>query len=266
MDLGIYTRKQLLQTGETDRTIRCSLRHGDLRRVRHGWYATRSAPDDVVEAVRRGGAVSCVTALTHYGFWVAPGYDSLHVRGSKHLRQSAFCNPAGKPLPVTDAIDTAELALACAAYCMSGEDWIAVTDSYLNKSRRTPTDLRATLAARLSPPKLRLLSQCDGRSQSGTESIVRVRLRSLRYTVVVQPQIRGVGRVDLRVGKLLIECDSKLHHTSLRNYRNDRRRDRTAMVNGWLTMRLTYDDIIYDWPAVLADIQAVTRPRRHRMR
>ncbi|GAB11659.1 hypothetical protein GOARA_082_00470 [Gordonia araii NBRC 100433] len=266
MDTGVYTRKQLLRSGETNRSIRLAVQHGDLRRLRHGWYANDGARTDVVEAVIRGGAMSCVSALDHHGLWVAPGYGSLHVRGSKHLQRHDFCHPAGGPYPVDTAVDSAELALACATRCMSDEDWIAAADSYLNQRGKSVDELRAILGETVSPPNRRLLDRCDGRAQSGTESIARVRLRSLHYDVVVQPQIRGVGRVDLRIGRLLIECDSKLHHTSLRNYRNDRRRDRTALVNGWLTMRLTYDDILYDWPAVLADIRAVTRPRRHRIR
>ncbi|GAA3027615.1 hypothetical protein GCM10010528_06780 [Gordonia defluvii] len=266
MDTGVYTRKQLLQAGDSDRTIRLAVANGGLRRLRHGWYATGAASSQAIEAVLRGGAMSCVSALRQQGFWIAPGYESFHVRGSKHLQRAEFCRPAGGPLPVTAAVDSPELALACAAYCMSDEDWIAVADSYLNRTGRSVRQLREMLGETLSPPKRRLLRRCDRRSQSGTESIVRLRLRSLGYTVVVQPQIPGVGRVDLRIGRLLIECDSKQHHMSLHNYRNDRRRDRSALVNGWLTMRLTYDDILFDWPAVLADIRRITGPRRHRIR
>ncbi len=96
--------------------------------------------------------------------------------------------------------------------------------------------------------------------------MVRLRLRALGYAVEVQSEIPGIGRVDLRVGRLLIECDSKSHHTSLANYRNDRRRDRVALEHGWLTMRLTYDDVLYDWDGVLGSIRAITLPERHRMR
>jgi very-short-patch-repair endonuclease len=73
-----------------------------------------------------------------------------------------------------------------------------------------------------------------------------------------------VGRTDLRIGRLLLECDSITHHTSLENYHNDRRRDRRALVDGWLTMRITYDDVLYGWDGILADIRAITRPDRHR--
>jgi very-short-patch-repair endonuclease len=119
----------------------------------------------------------------------------------------------------------------------------------------------------MGPPASRvaaLLDKCDPDSQSGTESITRVRLRAVGFSVVVQPRIPGVGRVDLRVGRLLLECDSIRHHTSLENYHNDRRRDRRALVDGWLAMRITYDDVLYGWDAVIADIRAITRSDRHR--
>ncbi|WP_223291399.1 endonuclease domain-containing protein [Gordonia malaquae] len=118
--------------------------------------------------------------------------------------------------------------------CLPLDEWVAVCDSYLNST--------------------------------GTESIVRVRLRSAGFDVVVQPPVEGVGHADLRVGRLLIECDSVLHHASRADYERDHHRDRRAVVDGWLVLRLTYDDILYDWDGVLADILSITRPDRHRAR
>ncbi len=145
---------------------------------------------------------------------------------------------------------------------MTEEHWIAACDSVLESSLAH----RADIVSVLGPRGRTVLDQCDENAQSGTESLVRVRLRALNFAVIVQPRIPGVGKVDLRVGKLLIECDSKSHHTSLANYRNDRRRDRVALEHGWLTMRLTYDDVLYDWDGVLGSIRAITLPERHRMR
>jgi very-short-patch-repair endonuclease len=110
------------------------------------------------------------------------------------------------------------------------------------------------------------MEKCEPESQSGTESITRLRLRAAGFTVVVQPVILGIGRVDMRMGRLLIGCDSQSHHTSLDNYRNDRRRDRKALPDRWLTMRITYDDVLYGWEDVLADIRSITRTDRHRIR
>lgn len=175
--------------------------------------------------------------------------------------------------PSANAVDPVPTALLTAAGstgraaspCMTAEHWIATCDSALNSADLTV----AELASQMGPLARRvaaLLDKCDPNSQSGTESITRLRLRSAGFAVVVQPQITGVGRVDLGVGRLLLECDSVRHHTSLENYHNDRRRDRRALVDGWLTMRITYDDVLYGWDGVLADIRAITRTDRHRRR
>jgi very-short-patch-repair endonuclease len=267
MEIGVYSRPELQQRGLDGWQLRTQVRDGSLIRLRPGWYSTPTADAVVVEAVRRGGALGCVSALRHHGLWVPPGYDRVHVRTSKYNKTQGIrsCQGHGRPLPVTTAVDPIPVALDCAARCMSAEDWIVVCDSALNSAGLTIPGLMLamdTVAQRVST----LMGKCDPTSQSGTESITRLRLRAAGFTVIVQPAIPGVGRVDLRVGRLLIECDSRQHHTSLENYRNDRRRDRKALLDGWLTMRLTYDDVLYGWDEVLADIRSITRTDRHRIR
>ncbi|AZG47819.1 endonuclease domain-containing protein [Gordonia insulae] len=209
--------------------------------------------------------MSCVSALRHHGLWIPPGYDDLHVRGSRHHARRDFCRTPGRPLPVLTPIDPAPVALMVAARCMSREDWIVVCDSLLNSSGTSIRSLRSEMPQSSREIEDRML-RCDARAQSGTESAVRLRLRARGFHVVVQPKIPGVGYVDLQVGRLLLECDSKLHHTSPENYANDRRRDRKTLASGLITMRLTYDDVIYGWAETIADITAVTDADRHRPR
>ncbi len=264
MGHGVFTTAELIRLGVSESRIRRAARTGDLIRLRQGWYARPDADPTVVAAVRRGGVLSCVSALQHHGAWIAPGYDAVHVRTSKSLRGSMTqsCRGHGPPPPAATAVDPVDIALGCALGCMSDEHWIAACDSVLESGRALQADIESHLGSR-GPS---LLAKCDTNSQSGTETLVRLRLRALNFNVVVQPRISGVGKVDLRVGKLLIECDSKMHHTSLENYRNDRRRDRIALIRGWLTMRLTYDDVIYGWDETLAAIRGITKPERHRIR
>jgi very-short-patch-repair endonuclease len=51
-----------------------------------------------------------------------------------------------------------------------------------------------------------------------------------------------VGRVDFayRDAKLLIEVDSRLHHTSLLDLETDRTRDNRLMASGWRLLRITW--------------------------
>lgn len=264
---GVFTRAQLAELGIDDATLRRETRAGNLVRLRPGWYAARGADERVVAAVRAGGALSCVSALAWYGLWVPPGYAArTHLRRSRAMSTRAeSCDPAGPRLPIRQPVDPIGVALGAALRCMTDEDWIAVCDSYLNSHRISVPDVQAELGL-ITRRTARLLDRADARSQSGTESIVRVRLRTRRFTVVVQPRIAGVGHVDLRIGRLLLECDGRQYHSSAESYRNDRHRDRKSLIDNWLTMRLTYDDIIFGWSETLADITAVTDADRHRIR
>ncbi|MFT3661822.1 MAG: hypothetical protein QM809_10595 [Gordonia sp. (in: high G+C Gram-positive bacteria)] len=149
---------------------------------------------------------------------------------------------------------------------MSTEDWVATCDSYLNAAGITADQFLALLGHGGDGRLKRLLAMTDPRSQSGTESIVRVRLKARGFAVISQPVIAGVGHVDLRIGMLLIECDSMQHHTDPAAYQRDRTRDRKSAVGGWITLRLTYDDVLYGWDEVLQDIKAITDKGRHRAR
>ena len=268
MDHHVYRRADLLAHGYRDRQIRDALDAGVLHRVRSGWYADRSADPEVVAAVRRGGALGCVSALSKHQVWVAPGYPDLHVRAGKYSRSMAdgFCSGFGGPLPVTKAVDDVPLALMYAARCMTREHWIAAADSVMNSRRISADELRFRMG-HIPSPVADWMRACDARSQSGTESIVRTRLRNRGFHVVVQPRIESIGGyADLRIGRLLIECDSRLHHTSPENYRKDRRRDRKSLAGRWMTMRLTYDDVLFGWDEALADICTATDAGRHRIR
>lgn len=267
MDFGVYSTKELLQHGLSTWQIRRHAQTGLLTGLRRGWYATATADPDVVAAVRTGGVLSCVSALRKHRLWVAPGYQQVHMRPTRdgELKSARACVGFGRPPTALTAVDPIPVALLSAARCMSGEHWIATCDSAMNNAGMTVPQMVSEMgdcAHRVSA----LLQRCDPDAQSGTESITRVRLRAEGFAVVVQPRVAGVGRTDLRIGRLIIECDSISHHTSLESYQNDRRRDRRALVDGWLTMRVTYDDVMYGWEEVLADIRAITRADRHRRR
>lgn len=54
-----------------------------------------------------------------------------------------------------------------------------------------------------------------------------------------------VGRVELvyRTAKVLIEVDSRLHHTALDDYEHDRARDNRFVAEGFRVLRFTADQI-----------------------
>lgn len=234
--------------------------------MRKGWYAEKAADPVVRQAVTAGGVLSCVSALRHHGIWVPPD-KRVHVRLPLRDRcDRRSCRGYGQMPPLTTAVDPLLVAYNCAARCLDGEGFVAVSDSILHTTDCELADLRGAVSA--GPRRLReLFEWCDGRAMSGTESIARVRFRSVGLKVKVQFYIRDVGYVDLLIGdRLIVECDSREFHTSASNYQTDRTRDRTSLADGYITIRVTYEDVMFRWDEVMRDVLALVKRREHRRR
>lgn len=164
----------------------------------------------------------------------------------------------------TRAIDPLAGALQHAAHCLSEDYFVAVLDSTLRMPNPySEADLRQIFAG--APHRvLRLLDRVDPLAGSGTESVTRFRLRTAHVGVRSQVEIEDLGRVDLLVGeRLIVECDSKEHHNNVQR-REDNRRDRVAVLGGYRVLRFDYDDVMFRWDTVLAEIMDIVRSRRHR--
>lgn len=263
---GVFHRDELERLAISRRERLHMLAAEELDSPRKDWYAAPGCHSVVKDAVSAGGVLSCVSALKYYGFWVPPGYSNDHVRRARSSAQyQQSCRGFSRTAAGRTAVDPVVTALECAARCLREEDWIAVCDSVQNALGLSADALRGamgTLPARVQG----WFAKTDCDAQSGTESIVRVRLRALGYKVVVQPRVEGVGHSDLRIGRLVIECDGRQYHSSAAEFQADRTRDRKAVIDGWIVIRLTYDDVLFGWAEVLEDIRAITRKDRHRRR
>jgi len=136
-------------------------------------------------------------------------------------------------------------------------------DSALNKGLVTLSQLH--VAARALPARFsRAIQRCDPLSQSGTESLVRVRLRRLGIRVLTQFRRPGVGRVDLLVGdRLVIECDSEAFHGDDEGQERDYDRDLVLLDGDFLVMRLRYRHVVYEWDRIEPIILGLIRRGRH---
>lgn len=260
---GVVSSAQLRAAGWSHARIR-KLSGQGWRSPRRGWYASPSAEPYVVRAVAAGGVVGCVSALRMRRVWVPD--SALHVRHSERARRSRpgvrSCRPYRLDPPIDGAVDPIDVAVASAANCLGAEGLVVVLDSMLNTGMLDMADARAVVAASRFAG-LDLADRCDAASESGTETVIRLRLRARGIRLRTQVGIPGVGRVDFLVGdRLIIEADSREHH--LPRYQADRTRDRVAVGLGFTVMRLTYEDVFYRWDGVLADVLAVIRRRGHR--
>ncbi|WP_345480817.1 endonuclease domain-containing protein [Amnibacterium soli] len=133
---------------------------------------------------------------------------------------------------------------------------LAVLDSALHHRFLRAADLPA-LAARL-PARLRgVVAAADGRADSGIETIARHLLGLIGLRVTVHPFIPGIGEVDLLVeGRLVVELDGKEWHDPEDAFERDRRRDLVAASTRYRTLRFTWRQVLFEWPAVEAAVLA----------
>ncbi|WP_132993077.1 endonuclease domain-containing protein [Gordonia zhaorongruii] len=261
---GVYPTKLLNRSvGRAGLAELIRTRHARL--IRRGWYEVGNANSDEVAAVARGGVLSCVSALRRHGVWV-PETHELHIRGNSsavRYRKGPFCRDFRRPSAEEGAVDDIAVAVRHAARCLSGEGFVVVCDSILNRRLMTVDELDyqfrdAPLWAQ------RLLAKCDGRSESGPETMARLRLLGQKVRVRTQVVIEGVGRVDLLVGDyLIIEIDGWEFHGDRQHFQSDRSRDIAAHELGFHTLRFTYADVVYRWDETNAQILAAVRAGVH---
>ncbi|GAA1927243.1 hypothetical protein GCM10009775_19240 [Microbacterium aoyamense] len=223
---------------------------GGLVRVRKGRYIRADVTPTFRAAAALGVRVDCVSLLAERGIFVRSA-QRQHVQADRaasrlparasgvvcHWRDSA--SPAGR----LDA-DLIE-ALAQAVVCQDPRAAIASLDSAWHQGWVDDAGI-AEVFTRL-PQRCHVLRRhLDPRSESGTETLVRLILRGLGESPELQVDIPAVGRVDFLVGGwLVIECDSEAHHSDWKAHKRDRRRDAEAARQGFSTIRLLAEDILY---------------------
>lgn len=262
MEHNIFRFEELQTLGHTSASVRDLVETGQLTRLRRGWYAQLGAGRDAVAAIKAGAHLGCLSGCKAHGLWVPPfeGVHAVYGRGRK---------PGGRPgivLHRTEAPAPTSAVwplLDCLMQVIKRHDLetcLIVVESAVERRligheeagalvRRTPHgDLRRYLA----------------RARSGSETRVRLFFQMRGVQVQSLVPIPTIGEVDMKVGsRLLVECDSEAHHTSLRDRFNDGTRDLNAHLGRYDHIRLSYRQIWDDWPATQAALSQVLKQRRH---
>lgn len=158
-----------------------------------------------------------------------------------------------------------ESVLAVAAASLPLPVAVAVLDSALRRTWLTPTAL-AVMAGSWSAPARRAASLTDIRSESGTESALRVLLGEAGFQASPQPRlpIAEHARADLLLGdRLLIECDSEEHHAAPERRRADLARDAHLVSLGFIVLRFDYRRVFAHPDDVVAEVAAVVERGDH---
>lgn len=274
----VWTRSSLIRAGMTSRDITAAVRSGAIIRARQDRYLRADAPGSLVEAVRVGGRLGCVSLLAVLGVFV---FDSsiLHVhmtRGASRMRSASAPRQrldarnqrrttrlhwhALRDTPSAGCVSVID-ALIHAVRCQSPRHAIATLDSAIHHGLIGIERLPEVFAA--LPRRFQVLRGfLDARAQSGPETLVRLIALSLGFRVDLQVEFDGVGFVDLVLdGWLVVECDSREFHSSWEQQLKDYRRDKALAQRGYCVLRLTAADILYQPEAVLASLRGLLRGR-----
>ncbi|MFJ4999053.1 endonuclease domain-containing protein [Microbacterium sp. NPDC088619] len=217
----------------------------------------------LLAAAKRGVVLSCITLAKRKGLWVtstgephvAAPAKSGHantVRGVVHWSSPLF------PRDPDRLEDSVENALVLVARCQSHEDALATWESAL---RQRLVDVDVLSRAPLPPAARRLLEDARPFADAGTETVFRTRLRWL--DVPITPQVWVFGHhVDFLVGdRLVIQIDGGHHVGPQRS--SDIEHDAELTVRGYHVMRISYHQLINEWPAVQNRILTAIAQRLH---
>jgi very-short-patch-repair endonuclease len=266
---SFFTTAELRSRGYSDAAIRSTVEAGRLEPVIRGWLCRPDANRGAVEAMRLGGRISCVSALTLLGGWDPPesglhvGYPS-HASG-RRLAQSgrtdvtAHWHPKSASTGSDFAVTPLDQAIGDLLTCQPPAFIVAALDSLLRK--RVVQRNRVGALVLRGPVRMRhLAGMLHPESGSGIESIVRFGLESAGIHVRIQVIVRGAYRVDLLIDDwLVLELDGRGTHAQTKAFTKDRVREATIMRDGRIVLRFSYATVMYDWEFLLACVQDVMR-------
>ncbi len=261
---GLAHGSVLQRCGLTRPALAKAVRRGAIERLRPGLFAAAGLDAGIRVAALHGGALTCAQALRVHGIWVLNDDDSPHVwvgrRGRIHEHSGCRCVShyfrGEVPLGIVDV----ETALVQLYRCEGDESFFASLESALHLSKISRAGLLRVRAA--VPASARwLVDLAHAKSESGLESLLRLRLHVLGLVLAAQVVIPGVGRVDFVIGdRLIIEVDGKQNHAGQSKRHKDLMRDAEASALGYETLRFSYAQLVHEWPTVQAAILgALTR-------
>lgn len=266
--LHVVRRAELLARGLTRSALDAEVATGRLIRLGRSWYGDERTPADVAAALRRGTRLTCVSALRHHGLWTPldPGrHEAAHRRASTETPPGVVGHGILRRWPDDGPILPAPLALDHLARCLGARDDAILFESAAHTGLVPLWQIDDILAG-LPQRTRKALGRIDHRAESGTETVVRRFFERMGVQVEPQARIDHVGRVDLRVGeRLIVECDSRAHHTSEAAYAEERRRDLQPVLMGYVVVRLTWADVMLHGEATEVLLRELIRTGRHRV-
>ncbi len=260
---GVAPIAALRRDGVSEHALRTARERGQIFSVRRGWVALAGADPMLVAAARRGVMLTCVTLAARRGLWVLE-QDGPHVaahpksgrarvdRGVVHWNVPVF------PRDRESCEDSLENALIQVARCQPYEQALVVWESALKKKMLDPQVLARVP---LPPAARRMLADARPFADAGTETIFLTRLRWLDVPIVPQVWVLG-HRVDFLLGERLVVQIDGGHHVGAQRT-SDIAHDALLKLHGYHVIRVSYEQLIHQWPRLQATIMAAIAQRLH---
>ena len=248
---GIVRREQVRLAGYRGSDIA----RAALRSVGRQWLALDSAPPALVAAALARSRLACVSAAEHHGlsllqspevphFWAPP-----HARVPTALRARQHrSRPLLAPRP-EQLVESLPDLLQHVAGCLPHVEALVVWESALRRRLITVGALRRV--AWRSATARALASEADSASDSLLETILADALRHLG--IPFRQQVRVIAHpVDFVIGmRLVVQLDGHEFHAGRAQRAVDAEHDARLQLEGWRTLRFTYEDVTGRLPHVL---------------
>jgi very-short-patch-repair endonuclease len=259
---GTATRRQLRLSVVHWRHVDAALDAGVVVRTSRGRYCLAGTDASRAAALRLSGAASHTTAALHWGWKVrmAPPEPHVTVRAKRSLVAGASegVTVHWRDLDADDVADgwvtTPVRTLIDCCVDLPFADALSVADS----ARRSGLGPREVLARSAWLPRrqrdrvARVVAASDARAAGPFESS----LRAIALDVpglVVEPQTRiryedFYARVDLadEALRIVLEADSHEFHVERGAFDRDCRRYNGLVVRGWLVLRFTWEQVMFE--------------------
>ena len=250
-----------MSMGVTDGELRAAVRRGSVMSDGAGTYWLPGAGPDALAAAHVRGAVTCWSAATRLGLDLVGPAPVPHVAvpRDRPTRSSSLITihrvtgmrGAGPVLPLVAALSTL-------LRCVSTIDAVVAVDSAVRQGLVSVSALLDRARGPGSVEVRRRLGLVDGRSGSVIETMLRLALRQAGLALECQVPIPGVGRMDLVVdGWLVVEVDGFAFHSGRNEYRVDRARANRLAVQGYVLVRVTWEDVMCRLDETVAMIVSV---------
>lgn len=263
-------RAQLRAEGYSDRAVREAVRTGGVEVFRRSWFVSTLAPEDIREAARQGGRITCTSLALRRSWWMPESVtDEIHLhfppgstgprgeaswRGVAHWTQPLV--PAGRTL-----VASVEDALAHIAICQPPAVALVLWEGAARVEKLAPEALRRVRWR--SPASRALAEEVTGLADSGLEVLVCRPLRA--WGVQVRQQVVLAGhRVDVLVGeRLVVQIDGWAHHSSSAQRSQDIAHDAELRLRGYTVFRFSYAQVVHHWSEVERTIRRAVAAGLH---